>query len=136
MESWSCLLVNNTTYSWLLGLGIVSLGLGFLAAWGTLKYLRKILQLDKIEDPRALGIPSWLTGLTERLFCTIFVGLGYDVALPVMIYIVVKIVVFWQTKYRNLPNVGERAGTSLVGTTLSLLFAMVGGMICKGKICI
>lgn len=136
MESWSCLLVNHNIYSWLLGLGVVSLGFGFLAAWITLRFLRKLLQLDKIEDPQTWGIPSWLTGLIERLFFTVLVGLGYDVALPVIAYIVLKIVVFWQIKYKNLPNLGERAGTSLVGTTLSLLFAMIGGMICKGRICI
>jgi hypothetical protein len=136
METWRCLLVDNTLYSWLIGLGVVSLGAGFVVTWATLKFLRRILQLDKVEDPRSFGIPSWLTGLTERLVFTILVGVGVDVAIPVMIYILVKIVFFWQVKYRNLPNVGERVGTSLVGTTLSLLFAMIGGIIAKGRICI
>lgn len=136
MESWSCLLVENVAYRWFLGLGIVSLGFGFIAAGGTLRFLRKYLQLNKTEDSPALGIPAWLTGLIERLSFTTLVGLGYDAAIPIMVYIVVKIVVFWQTKYKKLPNLGERAGTSLVGTTLSLLFAMVGGMICKGRLCI
>ena len=136
MDSWSCLLVDNRVYSWVLGLGFVSLGLGFLVSWATLKLIRTLLQLDKTGTPRTFCIHSWITGLTERFFFTVLVGLGYDVALLIMVYIAVKIVIFVRIKYKNLPNVGERVGTSLVGTTLSLLFAMLGGLICKGRICI
>ncbi len=114
MESWSCLLVENVSYRWFLGLGVVSLGFGFLAAGGTLRFLRKYLQLNKANDPRMLGIPAWLIGITERLFFTTLVGMGYDVALPVMVYILVKIVFFWQAKYTKLPNLGEQAGTSVM----------------------
>ncbi len=121
---------------WFLGLVVASLGLGYLAAEGTLKFLRKYLQLEKRKDLKTLGVPSWLTGLVERLFFTTLVGTGHDVAIVVMLYIVGKMAIFWNTKYKKLPNLGERAGMSLVGTTLSLLFALIGGMICRGRICI
>jgi hypothetical protein len=136
MESWTCILVDNVVLRWLVGILVVSLGVGYLAAWGSLKVLRTSLQLDKgVASPR-LGVPSWLIGLTERLFVTVLVGIGYDVAIPIILYIVVKMAIFWKTKYKGLPNVGERAGASLIGTAVSLLLALIGGMVCKGRICI
>jgi hypothetical protein len=129
-------LVDNVFLRWLVGLLVVSLGGGFLAAWGSLKILRTHLQIEKrVASPRP-AVSSWLTGLTERLVVTVLVGTGYDLAIPIILYIVVKMAIFWRTKYRGLPNVGERAGTSLVGTALSLLLALIGGMVCKGRICI
>jgi len=135
MESWSCILVDNVVLRWFVGLLVVSLGIGYLAAWGSLRVLRTRLQLDNGVRPRHT-VASWLTGLTERLLVTVLVGTGYDIAIPIILYIVIKMIIFWKTTYRGLSNVGERAGTSLVGTAVSLLLAVIGGMVCKGRICI
>ena len=124
---------------WLFGL-IWSLVAGHYVVGLVLDRLRAQIKADRNasgdstpsaseSDPR---IPSWATGLIERVFFTFAVG--FDVsgaATAMMAWIVIKMAVDWnRPENRDAPG----ALSAPLGGLVSMFFALTGGAICRGLI--
>lgn len=78
-------------------------------------------------------IPPWLTGFIEQLFFTIVVAFNVQGAAIAMIaWATVKMATGWNWQPKDENRL--LAFTGLLGTIVSLLFAMLGGLICRGEI--
>jgi len=119
--------------NWILGLGF-SLVVGHFAVDYFLRELRKYMQLG--ESPALPGgmnrVPPWLTGGLERLFFTLLVAFGVSGTSTAMIgWLALKMAANW-----NRPEYGDEvkarsfAFSALVAGVLSMLLALLGGLIC------
>ena len=131
---------------WTLGL-LVSLLLGHYATDKFLFKLRKYAGCDdkamnsffKKNDPDTLkfkSVPPTITGVLERLFFTFIVAFNVSgAAIGMMGWLAVKMVT--NLNRGDLPPhpiVRMRALTGLMGSLVSLLFSLFGGLICWLKI--
>jgi hypothetical protein len=124
-------------FGWSVGL-IFALGVGGFFVWLFLKVLRSDLKLpDDNPDLKTRQVPPWLTGLVERFFFTIAVALVMK-ALPVIItamvtWLAVKMLANWNRPREETPELTARrargAIAALLGGLLSMLFALVGGLL-------
>lgn len=127
----------NPVLRWITGL-TVSLVIGGLAARGFLAWLRRYIGIRKDADSTAAGgireVPPWLTGVLERLFFSVIIGLNVSGAPIAMIgWLTVKMVTNW-----NRPGVPQDvegirgAFVALLAGLVSMFFAAFGGAICRG----
>jgi len=126
---------------WLFGF-LVSVGFGAMAIQAGLSCLRQwITQKAKDENIpipeaylRELYIPGWLIGIIERVTFTFLVA--FDVsgtAAAMFAWVALKMATDWNRLTADVESIGARSlGLStLVGDIVSLLFALVGGLICR-----
>ena len=108
---------------------------------GDITWQEKEKALDEIRDSRIKHkefnlIIDCLVGIIERLFFTILVAFnitGFPIAM--IAWSGVKIAVNWQAEKKETTYISScLAFCSLIGTLLSLLFALFGGFICRGYI--
>lgn len=121
---------------WAIGMAF-SVIVGSGVTWAFLKGLRKYQRLEKDaesnDDSRA--VPPWLTGMMERAFFTVIVALDISGAAIAMIgWLTLKMVTNWNRSggYRDIKQV-RLAFSALMAGLLSMLFAVVGGVICRGS---
>jgi hypothetical protein len=122
---------------WLVGL-TVALVAGHFAAKSVVDWLRSRIVLAHAADKEPykplwlsdIGIPVGMTGFIERLFFTTAVAFELSgVATAMIAWIVVKLAADW-----NRPTTpADPAGTlsAALGSLVSMLFALAGGMICR-----
>jgi hypothetical protein len=129
---------------WFFGLFIFSLGIGWLAIYLSLKLLRSRIEirasernetedLERIVVP--LDIPNWVIGLFERTFFTILVASNISgTSLAMIAWIALKMLSHWNMMSKERENITIRslALSGLIGNLLSMLFALIGGLICRG----
>lgn len=87
--------------------------------------------------PRAPGrdVPSWLTGLVERLFFTLIIAFDVSGAAIAMIgWIALKLVPNWELYVKHGAANKPLVWSSLLGSLCSMFFALIGGLICRGVI--
>jgi hypothetical protein len=130
---------------WFFGLGIFALGIGWLSTFLLLDVLRSCIKAKaaerkegkKYDDFIAAGdIPSWLVGLIERTFFTVLVAFNVSATSVAMIaWVAVKMVYHWNIVWRERETITIRslALSSLLGNIVSMLFALIGGLICRGS---
>lgn len=124
---------------WLLGIGLSLLG-GHFVVGLVVDGLRAQIKVapeafDDLPpstwepDPR---IPSWATGLIERLFFTLAVA--FDVsgaATAMMVWIAIMMAANWNRLGKpDAPG----ALSAALGGLVSMLFALTGGLICRGVV--
>ncbi len=81
------------------------------------------------------GMPAFLMGAIERSFFTLAVAYNLSGLVIGMIgWLTIKMATSWNRS--NLSNNPTDAFTGLVGGLVSLIFAIIGGLICNGKISI
>jgi hypothetical protein len=112
---------------WSLGLA-VSLVVGGIVTHLFVRCLRRRINTVNSE---ATGVSPWLTGMIERLFFTVVVA--FDVsgtATAMMGWLAVKMASNW-----NRLGVVDPPGafSALLAGLVSLLFALVGGLICRAS---
>jgi hypothetical protein len=119
------------TMTWSIGIG-VSLILGWPVTEGFLYVLRRAYGIEK--PSRVKRVPSWLTGIVERLFFTIAVAYNVGGSITAMIgWIAVKLASRWiGPDNENGPGARFLAFSSVLGGLVSMLFALVGGLIAGG----
>ena len=117
---------------WVIGLA-VSVIAGGIFTWLFLKGLR--WQFD-VPSNQPKGIPSWLTGVVERIFFTVIIGLGVqDVPTTMIAWLGVKLAANWNhPDWQDKPNARTFAFAALLAGLVSMLFAFIGGLICAGKL--
>jgi hypothetical protein len=117
---------------WALGLFVVSCGMGHLIIKYGLRFLRVYVAGQKSLGQR--GVPGPVIGIVERFFFTPVVAFSGVWAVGVMIpWIVVKMKITWDKENRPLKDdLLLFRTTSLLGNLASMIFALVGGLICRG----
>ena len=120
-------------FRWVFGL-LVALFFGGIV---TQFYARKVRKLVGDEDPHyRISIPIAL-GVAENLFFTM--GVAFDlsgVMVAMVTWMAAKMAAHWgkesqETRVKNIETVRFMV---LMGTMISLLFSMIGGLICSGKL--
>ena len=117
---------------WVIGL-FVSLVIGGLLASCFVDQSRKYLDIKK---PDERGVSPWVTGIIERLFFTVAIAFNLSGATVAMIaWIGAKMATDWNRPEEDRIGPNARAGavTGLLGGLISMLFALIGGLICGGK---
>jgi hypothetical protein len=126
---------------WILGYAF-SLGFGHLAVGPIVDWLRKcafskVREEDEPPTPivlEKLYVSPKIIGLIERLFFTLLVA--FDVsgtAIAMMGWITLKMGADWHIILKENASKADRslAVVSILGGIVSMLFAAVGGLICK-----
>lgn len=135
--------VKHTIIGWIFGLGLVSLVLGSLVSYlvwnalhGYFSYLNRSkhwnLSNEFITTVKPFPV---LIGISERLFFTLLVAFQVTgVAGGIIAWIGVKMAVGWGAVKEGRTPHRALAFTGLLSSLVSLLFAVVGGLICNGAI--
>jgi hypothetical protein len=137
---------------WVIGLGF-ALGVGHLVTKTFLDKLRAYLQYDMSGMNLAeREVPAWLMGILERLFFTVLITFNISAAAAaVMGWLAIKMATDWNRiriiygdptsgavprslKAKDEAKLRVFAVSGLLGSLLSMFFALVGGLICKGDI--
>ena len=118
---------------WPVGL-LVSLVFGGIV---TQYYARRVMKLIGDEVPSyRLFIPLSI-GVVENLFFTIGVAFNLSgVMIGMVAWMGAKMAAHWgkESQEHQISNIVTVRFLVLVGTMISLLFAMIGGLICAGKL--
>ncbi len=120
-------------FRWVFGL-LVALVFGGIV---TQFYARKVRKIVGDEDPHyRISIPIAL-GVAENLFFTM--GVAFDlsgVMVAMVTWMAAKMAAHWgkNSQENRIKNIGTVRFMVLMGTMISLLFSMIGGLICAGKL--
>jgi hypothetical protein len=119
---------------WTIGL-LFSLIVGHFVIAVSLDFLRYSVGVPKLE-----AIPASLTGLLERLFFTIVIGvrdveLTSEIPMAMVAWLGLKLAANWNRDEHELKD-KSRAGavSAALAGLVSMLFAFVGGLLCRGSI--
>ncbi len=120
---------------WLTGLVVVSLVGGHFTTRLFVDQLNKKVRTQDVDGPWD-KVPDWLrkrtVGLVERLFFTTIIAADLSGAPVAMIaWISVKGYFYWSTFEGKYPT---QVLIAVLGSLVSLWWAMVGGFICNGRL--
>lgn len=126
-------ILSEKNMHWIAGLAF-SLVVGHLVTSHFLSLLRKKLELDSLPKGRRRISPS-LTGAIERLFFTVLIGFDMSGASAAMIaWLALKLATNWNhLDWKGNPDARTRALSALLAGLVSMLFALIGGVICASK---
>ena len=121
--------------NWILGLIFSTIG-GFLGTFLFLCTLKKAISLPDKPNPEKKRVPAWLTGVVERLFFSLLIGLNIAGTPPAMVgWIALKLATNWNSdEWKNLSRRRAFAFSALLAGLISMVFAIIGGSICQGKL--
>ena len=91
---------------------------------------------EKPKKPSYERVPPWLTGVVERLVFCVLVGLDVPGAATAMMgWLALKLATNWNRKDMET-NAKARpfALTALLAGLVSMLFAAIGGLVCRGNL--
>jgi hypothetical protein len=121
------------TLRWTVGLSVSLIFGGIVTQF----YARKVRDLVSTDDPQyRLLIPTCL-GIVENLFFSIGVAFEVSGAMTAMvIWMGAKMAAHWgrDAEVGHVHKVATVRFFVLSGTMVSLLFAMIGGLICAGRL--
>lgn len=125
---WSNEIVNQ----WVTGL-FVSLVIGSIVTRLFLHIVRKRIGYVK---PNYALVPYWVLGLVEGVFFTVAVAFNLPgVVIAMIAWMVAKMAAHWGSAESEVqPNIAAVRFSALLGSMISLFFAMIGGLICSGRI--
>ncbi|MFH2012571.1 MAG: hypothetical protein ABIJ37_07735 [Pseudomonadota bacterium] len=127
-------------FQWLVGLTI-SLGIGHIVTHFSLKWLRSYIGIQKDDylSSKFKGVPGWLIGLIERLFFTFIIA--FDVsgsATAMIVWVATKMLSGWHRTgigdKLKIEDIVPISFSALLGSLVSMFFALIGGLICQGRI--
>jgi hypothetical protein len=122
---------------WITGLTF-SLVIGHIVTWLFLLGLRHALRLGEkpsLTDGRK-RVPPWLTGVTERLFFTVLIGVEVSGAPAAMVgWLALKLATNWNhPDWKDKADARTFALSALLAGLVSMMLALIGGLICAGKL--
>lgn len=133
------MLENPVLVLWLSGY-IISMVLGGIVVWLFITFLRCYLKIAPVpkSDNDVLHVPAWITGVIERVFFTTVVAFEVPGAAIAMIgWLTLKMVTNWNRPGRNAEEdktAVPRAFSALLAGLVAMLFSMLGGLVCSGKL--
>lgn len=118
---------------------IASLVGGGVLALLFIKIMHWWLQIPKENDEtkNIRAVPSWITGVIERLFFTFLVYFEFSgIPAAMLIWLTLKMVTEWNSPLRKGTDTKDPrlALTALLAGIISLGFAAYGGLIASGEI--
>lgn len=122
---------------WITGITF-SLVIGHMVTWLFLQGLRHALRLG--EKPLLANggkrVPAWLTGVTERLFFTVLIGVNVTGAPAAMVgWLALKLATNWNhPDWKDKADARTFALSALLAGLVSMIFALIGGLICAGEL--
>jgi hypothetical protein len=133
-------------FRWFFGLGVFALGLGWLLIYFFLEIVHIHIKAkagergeekayDEVMKP--LDVPSWLVGLVERTFFAVLVAFNVSAtALAILTWIALKMAFSWNMVWRERGSITLRslAFSALLANLFSMLFALIGGLICRAGV--
>ena len=142
----------ETLLRWVIGF-VFSLVIGHLLTKKFVNDLRLYLKFDmsgiNVAEPK---IPAWLMGTLERLLFTILIAFDVStVSAGIMGWLAIKMATDWNRvkifygdpgsgsipaslKFKEEAKLRTLAVSGLLGTLVSMIFALIGGLICKKAI--
>jgi hypothetical protein len=120
-------------WPWIVGLFVSMIGGHFVTAI-FLKRLRNWMELpDKPFEQPSKEVPPSLTGGVERLFFTTLVGANVDgFPTAMMAWLALKLASNWNHRdMDNQPGARGLALSALLAGIISMLFALLGGLITR-----
>jgi hypothetical protein len=129
-------LVMDPLYQWATGMTF-SVIVGGIVTCAFLEGLRRYQKLGKDSDGSgdSRPVPPWLRGVMERAFFSVIVALNISGAAIAMIaWLTLKMVTNWNRPggSRDLKEI-RLAFSALLAGLVSMGFAIVGGVICRGS---
>ena len=133
-------------FRWFFGLGVFALGLGWLSIYFFLEIVHIHIKAkadergeQKVYDDviKPLDVPSWLVGLMERTFFTVLVASNVSAtALAILAWVTLKMAFSWKIVWGERESITVRslAFSALLANLFSMLFALIGGLICRGGV--
>ena len=100
-------------------------------------YARRVRKLIGDQDPQYRILIPISIGVVENLFFTIGVAFHLSGVMVAMVaWMGAKMAAHWgrESKEHQVKNIETVRFLVLGGTMISLLFAMIGGLICSGKL--
>ena len=100
-------------------------------------YARRVRKLIGDQDPQYRILIPISIGVVENLFFTIGVAFHLSGVMVAMVaWMGAKMAAHWgrESQEHGVSNIATVRFLMLVGTMISLLFAMIGGLICAGKL--
>ena len=100
-------------------------------------YARRVRKLIGDQDPQYRILIPISIGVVENLFFTIGVAFNLSGVMVAMVaWMGAKMAAHWgkESQEHRVLNIVTVRFLVLVGTMISLLFAMIGGLICAGKL--
>jgi hypothetical protein len=132
---------------WILG-SVVALVLGHVWTVTALRLIRNYVYVQTLKRQEQIGaiyidslaLPGWTVGTIERVFFGALVAFDIPATAAGMVtWILIKMATDWHRilgsgQQNKDPMYGPRslAFGSLLGSMISLLFALIGGMVCRG----
>ena len=118
--------------SWITGL-FFALVIGNLLTKLFLKIIRKNIGYKK---PNYKVVSPTILGIVEGAFFTVAVAFELPGVIVAMIaWVAAKMAAHWGTKSeKDVENIEAVRFSALLGSMSSMFFAMIGGLICSGKI--
>jgi hypothetical protein len=120
----------------LLGIAVSVLG-GAVTVSAFLWALRKWTGIRSGEPliDQTHNVPGWLTGCVERGVFTVLVAYDLSGLATAMVgWLAIKLAANWNNPARqNDPKIRAYAFSALLAGLLSMLFAVIGGMIARGR---
>jgi hypothetical protein len=118
---------------WMIGL-FVSVVIGQIVIWPSLEFLR---YWRGIQKPKGVNVPSSLTGILERLVFTFVIGIGQlpsDILTAMFAWLALKMAANWNRDQQPSDSNNRAAGaiSALLAGLVSMLFAFIGGLLCRG----
>lgn len=116
---------------------------GAVMAHAVLYALRKWLRLpseNELHGGQYRRVPSWVTGVVERLFFTTAVAYDLSGAAVAMIgWITLKLAINWNRAFRSdqdqhSPPRVQRAFAAMLAGMASMWLAVLGGLVAKGSL--
>ena len=120
---------------WAVGLlGVALIAGHFLTRW-FVQYLNRKIETDEENSPWS-KIPSWLRktliGFVERTFFTVVIAVDLSgTAIAMIGWTALKGTLYWASFKEKYPG---NVLVAIIGSLVSLLFAIIGAQICKGRL--
>lgn len=121
---------------WALGLVIAAAG-GHFATRYFLDRLRKEMNIgDKPifeEDSEWRRVTPWVTGVVERIFFAVAIAINLSGTVGAMVgWLALKLATNWNhPDWKTEPKARSFAFSALLGGLVSMLFAVIGGVVCS-----
>ncbi len=127
--------VAKVIFQWIVGL-LIAVGRGHYATKYFLGWLRG--EMNNGEKPMFdegsewKRVTPWVTGVVERAFFAVAVGLGMSGAVGAMMgWLALKLATSWNhPDWKDEPRARSFAFSALLAGVVSMFFAVVGGSIC------